>query len=82
MTALIRRPTGRDIPLWLETVLRNTEREINKAAFLGTFNVAAVPPASLNAGRIIYVPDESGGPALAFSDGTNWLGITLGGIIS
>ena len=80
MPANIRRPTG--APPWLETDNRNIEREIDKARLLGSFTVALVPPAASNAGALIYVPDESGGPALAFSDGTDWLRLTLGPAIS
>ncbi|MGJ8570808.1 MAG: DUF2793 domain-containing protein [Hoeflea sp.] len=39
---------------------------------VGSYNVAALPAASAGAGQIIYVPDETGGAVLAFSDGANW----------
>ncbi|MCY0096402.1 DUF2793 domain-containing protein [Hoeflea ulvae] len=39
---------------------------------VGSYAVAALPAASAGAGQIIYVPDETGGAVLAFSDGTNW----------
>ncbi len=34
------------------------------------------------AGRSFYVPDESGGPCIVVSDGTNWRVLTLGAIAS
>lgn len=80
MPANIRRPTG--TPLWLEPYNRNVEREIDKARLMGRYAVADAPPAASNTNSLIYVPDESGGPALAFSDGTNWLRVTLGPPIS
>lgn len=46
------------------------------------YTVAAVPSAATNPGRSIYVTDESGGPTLAFSNGTNWLRYSDGAIIS
>lgn len=39
----------------------------------GEFAVADLPSATdYGAGAVIYVPDESGGATLAFSDGTDW----------
>ena len=46
------------------------------------YTVATVPSASDNAGRSIYVTDETGGPTLAFSNGTNWLRYSDGATIS
>lgn len=44
---------------------------------------AAVPdPRPSPEGRVVYCPDDSGGPCLAVSDGTQWLKLTLGGPIS
>lgn len=39
---------------------------------LPQYTVATVPSAIANVGGIIYVPNESGGATLAFSDGSNW----------
>lgn len=36
--------------------------------------------ATLTEGRSFYVSDESGGPCLVVSDGTNWRVVTLGGV--
>lgn len=45
--------------------------------------VAGLPPASANAGKIRYVANgASGQPCLAYSNGTNWLRITLGAAVS
>ena len=38
---------------------------------LAVHSVAELPSAA-EPGRIIYVPDETGGSTLCFSDGTNW----------
>jgi len=46
-------------------------------------NVAAFPAASTMTGRIMYCSNgASGSPCLAYSNGTNWLRITLGAAIS
>jgi hypothetical protein len=37
-----------------------------------SYTVGALPTASSNTGRIVYVSNETGGATLAFSDGTNW----------
>lgn len=36
--------------------------------------------ATLTEGRSFYVADESGGPCIVVSDGTDWRVITLGGV--
>jgi len=48
---------------------------------LPSFAVADVPSAA-KGGRLIFVPDESGGPVPAYSDGTNWRRFSDGAIIS
>jgi hypothetical protein len=45
-----------------------------------SFTVATLPAAT--AARFIYVSDETGGPIMAFSDGTNWRRVTDRAIIS
>ncbi len=46
-------------------------------ARVGSFLKAALPsPAANGAGSIIFVPDATGGPVLAFSDGSAWLRVT------
>jgi hypothetical protein len=48
-----------------------------------TFNVAGVPAAADNVGRVIYVTDGSAGnPCAAISDGTNWKVLALGATIA
>lgn len=49
---------------------------------LPSYTVAGVPAASLGAGSIIYVSNESGGAVLAFSDGTDWRRVTDRAVIS
>lgn len=46
-----------------------------------TYTVAALPLAN-TAGRFIYVSDESGGPVIAFCDGTDWRRVTDRAIVS
>jgi len=42
----------------------------------------ALLDATLEAGRAYYVPNESGGPCLVVSNGTNWKRLTLGATAS
>ncbi len=46
---------------------------VDGPARIGSRRVAALPAASLvGAGSLLFVPDEAGGPTLAFSDGASW----------
>lgn len=49
---------------------------------LPRFTVGKLPSAASAEGSLIYVPDESGGPVTAFSDGTNWLRVTDRAVVS
>lgn len=44
--------------------------------------VASLPSAATYVRGLIYVPDETGGPVIAFSDGTNWRRLTDRAIVS
>jgi hypothetical protein len=48
----------------------------------GTYTVATVPDEAVNSGCWIEVSDETGGPTLARSNGTNWLRVADQAIIS
>jgi hypothetical protein len=37
-----------------------------------SYTVAAMPDATVGAGQIVFITDESGGATIAFSDGTDW----------
>lgn len=62
----------------------NDEIALNKGTVDGSaLAVAGMPAASANTGKIRYVSNgASGSPCLAYSNGTNWLRITLGAAIS
>lgn len=47
-----------------------------------SYTVAGVPAATIGAGSIIFVSNESGGAVLAFSDGTDWRRVTDRAVIS
>ena len=48
-----------------------------------SFEIATVPDADVNDGRVIYVSDGSeGSPCAAISDGTNWKVLALGATIA
>lgn len=57
---------------------------INRAVFLGSYNVAGIPsPASNYTGSMLYCTNgDAGSPCLAVSNGTNWLRIALGTAVS
>lgn len=46
------------------------------------YTVSTVPTASNSIGQVIYLTDETGGPTLAFSDGSNWLRVQDLAVIS
>lgn len=54
--------------------------EIEGPFVLASYTVAGVPTAV--AGGLIYVSDETGGPVMAFSDGTNWRRMTDRAVVS
>ncbi len=59
--------------LGIGTQSPTTKLDVRGAVRLGSYTISSLPIAStLGAGSIIYVPDEAGGPTIAFSDGTDW----------
>ena len=53
------------------------------AVTLKSFDVAGVPSAAANAGRLTHVSDgATGSPCLAYSNGTNWLRVLLGAAVA
>jgi hypothetical protein len=46
------------------------------------YAVAQVPDASAYIGHMVYINNETGGPVMAFSDGTNWRRVTDRAVIS
>lgn len=57
--------------------------DVDGAIKAKAYNVVNLPDATLNgAGAMIYVPDESGGAIMAFSDGSNWRRISDRSIVS
>ena len=49
---------------------------------LTSYTVAMLPDATVKAGGMIFVSDETGGAVPAFSDGTNWRRVTDRTIVS
>lgn len=47
-----------------------------------SYAVAALPDATIGAGAMVYVSDESGGPVIAFSDGSGWRRLTDRALVS
>ena len=51
----------------------STRLHVDGAVRVGSFTVSTLPSASANgAGSIVFVSDATGGPALVFSDGSDW----------
>lgn len=67
------------IDWWIKYFDENVTVHLNKPL---AYTVATVPDATENPGLMIYVTDETDGATIAFSNGTNWLRITDGQIIS
>lgn len=56
---------------------------LDGAARVGSYEISALPSASSDGeGAIIFVSNESGGPTLAFSDGTHWKRVSDNQIVS
>jgi Protein of unknown function (DUF2793) len=47
-----------------------------------SYTVAGLPGAAAGAGQIVCVSNETGGPVLAFSDGTSWRRVTDRAVVS
>ena len=56
--------------------------DVNGPMRCKSYTVATVPSAAVAAGQMIYVSNESGGAAMAFSDGSNWRRISDRAVIS
>ena len=56
------------------TIREWTNRAREATLYIDPYTVATLPSPALTNGRssIIFVTDESGGPTLAFNEGTNW----------
>lgn len=67
-------------------LLRALERAIARPRAaplqLAAFAVGAAPPAADWPHGLIFVPDETGGPTLAFSDGADWRRVQDGAVIA
>lgn len=78
-----------DLQAQIQIVFNDLNQGRQRIAFpaqLPSFTAAALilgeNPRPQPPGRIVYCEDDSGGPCLAVSDGTQWLKLTLGGPIS
>ena len=79
-------PLPYQLLIWLNSIFNR----VGSGPFLVQgYTVAALPDATESGSvgtepfsSIIFVSDESGGPTLAFSDGTNWLRMSDNAIVS
>lgn len=49
---------------------------------LATYAVNDLPPAADFPGALVFVPDETDGPTIAFSDGSDWKRVSDGVVVS
>lgn len=55
---------------------------LESGTVLPSFTVADLPAAAGNAGKMVFVANESGGAVPAFSDGTSWRRVTDRAVVS
>ncbi|MEZ5810781.1 MAG: DUF2793 domain-containing protein [Rhizobiaceae bacterium] len=60
----------------------STRLDVDGPVRVKSYTVAGAPSASGIAGAVIFVSDESGGPVIAFSDGTDWRRATDRAVVS
>ncbi|WP_114954316.1 hypothetical protein [Sphingosinicella terrae] len=76
----------RDAPTWASSLVREIEQQMRRPADapvrLPSFTLADLPAAADWPQGLIHVPDEAGGPVVAFSDGTNWRRVTDRAVVS
>lgn len=66
-----------------KTGSRSINAALAHAVRAESYTVATVPAAASHTGKTIYVSDgAAGSPCLAYSNGTNWLRITLGAAVA
>lgn len=66
---------------WLPDYSRQIERQIDASTNLPEYTVATLPSAAAPY-RLIFVSDESGGPTPAYNNGTDWLRLPDGAVVS
>lgn len=66
-----------------KTGARSLQKAFDDAAVLPSYAVAGLPAAAKNTGKLVHVSNgAAGSPCLAYSNGTNWLRITLGAAVA
>lgn len=71
----------RGVAEWIRRASTAVNSLIGGQNRLESYTVATLPSAE-EAGRLIYVTDEAGGAAPAFSDGTDWRRVTDRAVVS
>lgn len=79
MTANVRTPPT-NLP-WVDGLVLDINREIDRAQMVPEYTVATVPDAATKPG-LIAVTDETGGYTIAFSDGSDWRRVQDRAVIS
>lgn len=77
-----------DAPSWAHRLAGDIDRQLSRLTShrnpvrLTPFQKADLPSAATYTGCLIFVPDATGGPALAYSDGSQWRRSTDATVIS
>lgn len=66
---------------WASALVQQLSLRQPQSVVLTEFLVANLPNVSPG-GQIIFVPDEAGGPVMAYSDGTDWRRVSDGAVVS
>ena len=66
-----------------QTGSKSLKKAIDAASALSSYAVVGLPAAADSTGKLVYVSNgATGSPCLAYSNGTNWLRITLGAAVA
>lgn len=63
---------GVGVPPWFDAFTRHLDGQLRRIGRAPFRTVATAGDPATNQGALIVVTDETGGPTLAWSDGTDW----------
>lgn len=81
-TVLIDRASMKATAPFFQFLQAVNDATVDGARLVLPSHTAASLPSAAVPGQVIFVPDETGGAVLAFSDGTNWRRVTDRNIVS
>lgn len=75
-------PPSPEYNLFFDNINFSLNQLLGDSLKLTSYTLATVPDVAANLSGMIFVSDESGGPAPAWSDGTDWRRFSDGAVIS